>query len=90
VLFRSKVPESFKVLIKELQSLALNVIAVGAQVYNDQAEVKEEVEAEKVKEEVKELQESLDAESVVDNTAAASEQGVEIADTEVQTEGGVV
>jgi DNA-directed RNA polymerase subunit beta len=87
-----KVPESFKVLIKELQSLALNVIAVGAQVYNDQAEVKEEVEAEKVKEEVKELQQSLNAESVVDNTEVASEQGIEIADTgtEVQTEGGTV
>jgi DNA-directed RNA polymerase subunit beta len=30
-----KVPESFKVLIKELQGLSLNVVPVGATVYND-------------------------------------------------------
>lgn len=80
-----KVPESFKVLIKELQSLALNVVAVGAQVYNDQAEVKEEVAAEQVKEEVKELQESLDAQAVIDNPDTASEQGIEIADSSEET-----
>lgn len=54
-----KVPESFKVLIKELQSLALNVVPVGAQVITEQVEAKPDAEAEKVTEEAKELQQTL-------------------------------
>lgn len=79
-----KVPESFKVLIKELQSLALNVVAVGAQVDSADTDIKqEEVDAEKVKEEVNELKETLDAEVVVENLDQALEGGLEIAEAGV-------
>ena len=61
-----KVPESFKVLIKELQSLGLNVVPVGATVYKETEEIKSEKESEAVKEEVKELQESLEVTNVVE------------------------
>ncbi len=63
-----KVPESFKVLIKELQSLGLNVVPVGAVVYNEAVEVKEEVASEKIKDQVVELQKSLEAQEVIDKT----------------------
>jgi len=56
-----KVPESFKVLIKELQSLGLNVVPVGATVYNEVEEVKED---EAVKKEAKELETALEATAV--------------------------
>jgi DNA-directed RNA polymerase subunit beta len=75
-----KVPESFKVLIKELQSLALNVVPVGAQVYNEQAEVKEEAESEKLKAEVQDLQESLEVENV------AEEEAVEAMDSDIMAD----
>jgi len=56
-----KVPESFKVLIKELQALGLNVIPMGA------IEVKETIapDAEKVEESAKILEKELGAETVV-------------------------
>ena len=44
-----KVPESFKVLIKELQSLGLNVVPVGATVYNEVSENKDDIASEEVK-----------------------------------------
>src|SRR6201999_970910 len=40
-----KVPESFKVLIKELQSLGLNVVPVGATIYNETKEIASNTEA---------------------------------------------
>lgn len=56
------VPESFRVLVKELQSLGLNVETIGAKVLDLPAE---EVEvSEKVAEQVEELKESLNAEAV--------------------------
>jgi DNA-directed RNA polymerase subunit beta len=74
-----KVPESFKVLIKELQGLSLNIVPVGATVYNTPApvvadplvtptslptdDVKQE---EKLEGEVKEFEEELGAEDVLD------------------------
>jgi len=61
-----KVPESFKVLIKELQSLGLNVVPVGATITNEVVESKEDAESEKVKAEVRELEASLEADRVVD------------------------
>jgi DNA-directed RNA polymerase subunit beta len=61
-----KVPESFKVLIKELQSLGLNVMPMGAVVEDEVAEVKEEIAAEELKPEVAELEQSLDVEEVVE------------------------
>lgn len=71
-----KVPESFKVLIKELQSLGLNVVPVGATVYNEVAESAKEAEKEeKVEEQAKELQEELAVTEVVEPTKA--EEGVQ-------------
>jgi len=58
-----KVPESFKVLIKELQSLGLNVVPMGAIVEADAVEERAEIAADAVKDEVKDLEESLDAET---------------------------
>ncbi len=63
-----KVPESFKVLIKELQSLGLNVVPMGAVVYNEASEIKEEKAAEEVKEQVQELQKSLEVENIVEES----------------------
>jgi DNA-directed RNA polymerase subunit beta len=61
-----KVPESFKVLIKELQSLALNVVPMDAIAYNEESSEKEEKASEAVKEVVVELEKVLDATEVVD------------------------
>jgi len=63
-----KVPESFKVLIKELQSLGLNVVPMGAVVDPDAIEEKAEVAADAVKEEVKELEETLEADVQAEET----------------------
>lgn len=54
----TKVPESFKVLIKELQALALNIVPVEASF------AKEEKEEEKTEEAAKEMQETLGAQEV--------------------------
>ena len=57
-----KVPESFKVLIKELQALGLNVVPVGAQVVAEQimTEPMREAKAdEKIEEEAKEMEKEL-------------------------------
>lgn len=66
-----KVPESFKVLIKELQSLGLNVVPMGAVVEKEEVEVKEEIASEEVKEEVQALEETLEAEPVVEEEVVA-------------------
>jgi DNA-directed RNA polymerase subunit beta len=58
-----KVPESFKVLIKELQSLMLNVVPVGAVVEDEVVEAKAEEASEAVKDEVQALEQSLEAEA---------------------------
>lgn len=61
-----KVPESFKVLIKELQALALNVVPVGATVSLSLPEgILEEKEEEKLEKEVKEFKEELIAEEII-------------------------
>ena len=65
-----KVPESFKVLIKELQALSLNVVPIGAMVQvpvlvtEAASAIKEE---EKVEAQAKELQETLGADQEVAN-----------------------
>ncbi len=83
-----KVPESFKVLIKELNALGLNVVPVGATVLDKPIdapletaeEVKEAQEEEKVEEEAKEMQEQLGGgEIVADNKSQAQAEGIEIA-----------
>ncbi len=78
-----KVPESFKVLIKELQALGLNVIPVGAQVVAEQVMTEPMKEAradEKIEEEAKEMEkelggvtQGLSGESGVENVPSPSE-----------------
>lgn len=60
-----KVPESFKVLIKELQSLGLNVVPVGALVSAEAEETKEDQE---VKKEAKELETELEGTVVAEGS----------------------
>lgn len=82
-----KVPESFKVLIKELQSLGLNVVPQGAVVADEASEIKEEKESEEVKKEVMELEEELDVKDVVEGNELASDvDGVQVADAGVSDE----
>jgi len=85
-----KVPESFKVLIKELNALGLNVVPVGAMVSDKpidapiEAEVEVKVtEAEQVVEtQAKELQQELGGgEVILQQDNVATDQGVEIAGT---------
>lgn len=79
-----KVPESFKVLIKELQSLGLNVVPQGAVVADAAEEIKEEVKAEEIKTEVLDLEESLDVKEVVEgNELPTAEVGVTEEETAV-------
>jgi DNA-directed RNA polymerase subunit beta len=81
-----KVPESFKVLIKELNALGLNVVPVGAtisatpvDVVPEGTEAQKETE-EKVEKEAKNLQEELGGEEVLEQTERAGEKsGVELA-----------
>jgi len=62
-----KVPESFKVLIRELQSLAMNITPVGAT-------VEKEVEAEKPETE-KDIQDVKDLKEALEGEAVAVEEG---------------
>jgi DNA-directed RNA polymerase subunit beta len=92
-----KVPESFKVLIKELQSLGLNVVPMGAVVESEAVEKQEEVAAEAVKSEVQELEKSLDAvvepedetpkDTIESDELTASQELVE--DSKDMTEAGI-
>lgn len=78
-----KVPESFKVLIKELQALGLNIVPLEAKVYNELKDIPEaDVKEEKIEAAAKELEHELGADEIVVegeaiNTAqgAAEEQG---------------
>jgi DNA-directed RNA polymerase subunit beta len=80
-----KVPESFKVLIKELNALGLNVVPVGATISDKPLDIIEEPQVkiekqEKVEEEAKELQNELGGGEVITETVKeAKEEGVEIA-----------
>lgn len=83
-----KVPESFKVLIKELQSLGLNVIQVAPVVKVEES--KEDVVSEEVKKEVEEMKEVLEAntvEEVVETPAVVSEAEAEAPDPALALEG---
>lgn len=84
-----KVPESFKVLIKELQSLGLNVVPQGAIVADAAEEIKEEVKSEEIKSEVLDLEESLDVKEVAEESeiqtaevGATEEAAVTVPETE--------
>lgn len=75
-----KVPESFKVLIKELNALGLNVVPVGATV-SEKLEVPAEAAEEKIEEEAKELQKELGGQEAVVEGERAAEQGIELAES---------
>jgi DNA-directed RNA polymerase subunit beta len=79
-----KVPESFKVLIKELQSLGLNVVPVEAVVENEVEEAKAEIAEEAVKNEVQALKESLEAVEEPDNEV--QNEGIEEAEMPAEKE----
>lgn len=66
-----KVPESFKVLIKELQAIGLNVTPIGATIDQEIAQTPLE---EKVSQQAKELQETLEVSQVADT--ATNDTGV--------------
>ncbi len=84
-----KVPESFKVLIKELQGLALNIVPMGAMLTVDpvlaptSSPTSQTMSAqdEKVEKEVKELEQTLGAEGVVDSQA----EGVHVGEVEAES-----
>ncbi len=88
-----KVPESFKVLIKELNALGLNVVPVGATVSDkpidapiENAEERKEAEQEeKVEVEAKEMQEEIAGDEEV-SEEAAKEPGMDVAEGEVVNE----
>ena len=77
-----KVPESFKVLIKELNALGLNVVPMGATVSEKPQDTASEAEAEeKVETQAKELAKELGSQGLISESAAqAAKQGVEIAE----------
>jgi len=94
-----KVPESFKVLIKELNALGLSVVPVGATVseapigvpveVTDATETIKEKE-EEVEKEAKDLQEELGGEEVLEQAAVSPENpGVELVEAAVPVEGAV-
>jgi DNA-directed RNA polymerase subunit beta len=74
----STVPESFKVLVKELNGLGLKVELLGAKVAEEKETTAKEVAAEeKIEEEAKELAEASGEETVVKGEEIAEELGVE-------------
>ena len=68
-----KVPESFKVLIKELQALLLNVVTVGATVHDEKEDIAKEEE--KTENEARELAVSMGADEVADENLPAADAG---------------
>jgi DNA-directed RNA polymerase subunit beta len=89
-----KVPESFKVLIKELQALGLNVIPMGATISDKPIDlpvietIVEEKAEEKLESQAKELQQELGAGEVIEQAKEASvgQAGEETVKTEVVNE----
>jgi len=89
-----KVPESFKVLIKELQALGLNVIPMGATISDKPIDlpvietIAEEKAEEKLESEAKELQEELGGGEVIEQAQEGSvgQAGDETVKTEVVNE----
>lgn len=83
------IPESFKVLVKELQSLSIQVLMLGSNKHKKDAEeiakadIDEAPDAEKVAKEAAELMQALDAESIVAGQTGGDElaPGVGIAET---------
>lgn len=59
-----KVPESFKVLIKELQAIGLHVVPVGATVYNEVSEIPATEKEEEIETKAKELQQTLEGQAL--------------------------
>lgn len=79
-----KVPESFKVLIKELKALSLNVIPLGAVISEESVQgeplgkdLLETKEEEKVEEQAKELKETLGGEAIVQEDIKEASVGEE-------------
>ncbi|MDP3988483.1 MAG: DNA-directed RNA polymerase subunit beta [Candidatus Levybacteria bacterium] len=71
-----KVPESFKVLIKELQALSLNVVLMDATISDEQPEIA--VLEEKIEKEAKELAQTLGVKDSVDSESELNKGGMEV------------
>ncbi len=84
-----RVPESFKVLIRELQSLSLNIVPMQAVVADEKEEDTSEKQ-EEVREEAKELQQGLDAVEVVDEKAEEEPVKDEVTEASATTPSDVV
>ncbi|MGA2911079.1 MAG: DNA-directed RNA polymerase subunit beta [Candidatus Levyibacteriota bacterium] len=88
-----KVPESFKVLIKELNALGLNVVPVGATVVKAPVDAPvESIEVEKEQEavagEAKELEKELGGTDVVEEGSVSAGTPLQEAGTQAETEAG--
>ncbi len=70
-----KVPESFKVLIRELQSLSMNILTTGAVVEEEKEDTSDQ--AEEIKKEAEELKASLEGEEIATEAEAVKELGEE-------------
>ncbi len=84
-----KVPESFKVLIKELQALGLNVVPMGAQIVAEPTmsePMKDAKMDEKVEAEAKELEKELGGEDVVTEEPGVEESNAPSEDVEPEAE----
>jgi DNA-directed RNA polymerase subunit beta len=75
-----RVPESFKVLIRELQSLSLNIVPMEAVVADEKEDTTDA--GEEVRKEAKELQEGLEGVGVAEENEAVKELGEEEIPTE--------
>lgn len=82
---QSTIPESFKVLVKELQSLGLAVSPIGV-VTSAQQILPPAVQEEKVEKEVAELEEVLGAKTDVSETSAHEAKGAGVEVEEVKSE----
>lgn len=84
-----KVPESFKVLIKELNALGLSVVPVGATISDKPLDesietvegIKEAEKEENIEEQAKEMQQELGGGETVVEGKQAIEAGIEVAET---------
>lgn len=82
---QSTIPESFKVLVKELQSLSLSVTPVGAVSQTPLANATDDKQEEKIEKEVKDMEEVLEAEVNAEETPISEASGMEITE-EVKNE----
>ncbi|MBI2035052.1 MAG: DNA-directed RNA polymerase subunit beta, partial [Candidatus Levybacteria bacterium] len=87
---QAMVPESFKVLVKELQSLCLDIVPIGAKVASQKIPTEQELKQEaKVEQQAKELEQVLEAVPVVQSAEVLAPAGLmEVEETSSAPEEG--